>query len=53
MNAAKVLALALAAVVIINFLGMVFRLITPPTFWLVSIIAAIIAYKIIPKIRKK
>ena len=52
MNVAKVLALVLAAVVVANFLGLVFGVIKQMTFWIVSIIAAITAYKIIPKLSK-
>ncbi|MBI2550575.1 hypothetical protein HYV83_05360 [Candidatus Woesearchaeota archaeon] len=53
MNLPKALSLILAAVVIANFLGLVFRIIKPAAFWVVTIIAAITAYKIIPKLAKK
>ena len=53
MNLLKVLSLILAAVVVLNFLGLVFRVIKPATFWLVTIVAAITAYWILPKIKKK
>ena len=53
MNLPKVLALVLAAIVVLNFAGLIFRLIKPQTFWLITIVAAITAYKIIPKLAKK
>ena len=53
MNLPKVLSLILAAVVILNFIGLAFRIITPAAFWVVIIIAAITAYKVIPKLAKK
>ena len=53
MNLPKVLSLILAAVVILNFIGLAFRIITPAAFWVVIIITAITAYKVIPKLAKK
>ena len=53
MNLPKVLSLILAAVVILNFLGLVFRVIKPFAFWLVTIVAAITAYKVIPRLAKR
>ncbi len=53
MRLPKILSIVLAAVIILNFLGFVLKLITPATFWLVTIAAAILAYKIIPNLAKK
>ena len=53
MNLPKVLSLILAAVVVLNFLGLVFRVIKPAAFWVVTVVAAITAYKVIPKLAKK
>lgn len=53
MNLPKVLSLILVAVVVLNFLGLVFRVIKPAAFWLVTIVAAITAYWIIPKLKTK
>ncbi len=53
MNLAKVLGLVLAVAVILNFVGLVFKIIKPATFWLVTIVAAITAYKVIPKLAKR
>ncbi len=52
MKVAMALALSLAAAVVANFLGMVFGVIKPVTFWIVAVIAGITAYKVIPKLRK-
>ena len=52
MNLPKVLGIILAAVVVLNFVGLVFKVIKPATFWLVTIVAAITAYKVIPKLKK-
>lgn len=51
MNLPKVLSLVLAAVVIANFLGLVFKVVKPQTFWLVTVIAAITAYWLLPRMR--
>ena len=53
MNLPKVLSIILAAALILNFIGLAFRIIKPAAFWVVTIIAAITAYKIIPKLAKK
>lgn len=53
MNLAKVLSLVLAAAVILNFVGLVFRIIKPAAFWLMTIVAAVTAYWIIPKLKKR
>ncbi|MEK6854183.1 MAG: hypothetical protein AABX60_02520, partial [Nanoarchaeota archaeon] len=52
-NLPKMLSLILAAAVIANFLGLVFGIIKPAAFWLVTIVAAITAYWIIPKLKKR
>ena len=52
MNIRKVLSLILAAAVIANFFGLVFKLIKLQTFWLVTIMAAVLAYIILPRLKK-
>ncbi|MBI2142739.1 hypothetical protein HYU20_00135 [Candidatus Woesearchaeota archaeon] len=52
MNLPKALSIILAAVVVLNFVGLVFKVIKPATFWLVTIMSAIVAYLIIPRLRK-
>ncbi len=52
MNLPKVLSIILAAVVVANFFGLVFKVIKPAAFWLVTIVAAITAYKVIPKLKQ-
>ena len=51
-NLPKILSIILAAAVVLNFLGLVFRIIKPAAFWLVTVVAAITAYLIIPKLKK-
>ncbi len=53
MNLAKVLSLILAAVVVLNFAGLLFKVIKPAAFWLITIIAAVTAYWIIPRLSKR
>ena len=53
MNLPKVLSLVLAAAVIMNFFGLVFKVIKPAAFWLVTAMAAIVAYVILPRLKKK
>lgn len=53
MNLAKSLSLVLATAVILNFAGLVFKIIKPATFWLITIVAAVTAYWIIPKLKKR
>ncbi len=53
MNLAKVLSLVLAAVVVLNFAGLLFKVIKPAAFWLVAVVAAIVAYLVIPKLSKQ
>lgn len=53
MNLAKVLSLVLAAVVVLNFVGLLFKVISPAAFWLITIVAAVTAYWIIPKLSKR
>lgn len=48
----KALSLILAAAVIANFLGLVFGIVRPLTFWVVTIVAAVTAYWILPKLSK-
>jgi len=48
----KVLAIVLAAVLVFNLVGVAIKIIPPLVFWVVLILAAIIAWKIIPKIKK-
>ncbi len=50
MTLKKTLSLILAAVLIINLAGVAFRLINPLVFWFVVIVAAITAYKVLPKL---
>ena len=50
MNLPTVLSIVLAAVVVLNFLGLVLKIIKPAAFWLVTIVAAITAYWIIPRL---
>ena len=52
MNLPKFLSLVLAAVVVLNFLGLVFKIIKPAAFWLVTVVSAITAYWIIPRLKK-
>ena len=52
MNLPKVLSLILAAVVVLNFILFVMKIVTMATFWLVTIISAVVAYMIIPRIKK-
>ncbi|MBI2176324.1 hypothetical protein HYU40_03160 [Candidatus Woesearchaeota archaeon] len=53
MSLAKVLSLVLAAVVILNFIGLLFKIVKPAAFWLVTVVAAITAYWVIPKLKKR
>jgi len=53
MKLAKILAVILAVAVVANFLGLAFGVIKPLTFWIVTIVAAVTAYKIIPNLAKK
>lgn len=52
MNLPKALSLILAAAVVLNFLGLVFKIIKPAAFWLVTALAAIVAYLILPRLKK-
>ena len=52
MNLPKVLSLILALVVVLNFILFVMKIVTMATFWLVTIISAVIAYMILPRIKK-
>jgi uncharacterized membrane-anchored protein len=53
LTALKVFSLLLAAILIVNFVGLVFRVITPLVFWVVIVLIAIATYKLIPKLRTK
>ena len=53
MNLPKLLSIILAAVVVANFFGLVFKVIKPAAFWLVTVMAAVVAYVILPKLKKK
>lgn len=53
MNLAKVLAVVLAFVVVLNLAGLTFGIIKPVVFFGVAAIAAITAYKVIPKLNAK
>ena len=52
MNLPRILSLLLAVAVILNFVGLVFRIIKPAAFWLVIAIAAVVAYIILPRLKK-
>ena len=47
----KILSVILAAAVILNFAGLVFKIIRPAAFWLVIAIAAVVAYVILPRLK--
>ncbi len=53
MNLPKALSIVLAAVVVANFFGLVFKVINPAAFWFVTIVAAVTAYWVIPKLGRK
>ena len=53
MNLPKALSLILAAVVVLNFILFVMKIVTMATFWLVTIVAVITAYWIIPRLKEK
>ena len=49
----KPMAISLIAVVVINLLLFAFRVISQLLFWIVVIVIAVIAYKVMPKLRNK
>ena len=52
MNLQKILSLVLAAAVILNFVGLVFKIVKPAAFWLVIALTAVVAYIILPRLKK-
>ena len=53
MNFAKLISILLAAILVINFIALAARKVSPLAFWIVIILAAVAAYKIIPGIAKR
>ena len=51
-NLPKVLSLVLAAVVVLNFVLFVMKIVTMATFWLVTIMSAVVTYVILPRIKR-
>ena len=49
----KALAAAVAAIVVMCFLALIFRIISPLAFWIVMIAAALFAYKGLPMLRSR
>ena len=52
MNLAKVLGGTLAVVVVLNFVLLTLKRVPVAVFWLVIILSAIVAYLVLPKLKK-
>ena len=51
-NLRKILSIILAAVVVLNLVLFVMKIVTIATFWLVIILSAVAAYIVLPRIKK-
>ncbi len=49
----KILAVALSILVILSLTLLMFKMISTMTFWMVIIVCAIMAYKVIPYLKKR
>lgn len=49
----RIMGFVFIAILVVNFLLLIFKVITFLTFWINVILIALIAYQVIPRLRKK
>ena len=52
-NTIRIVSIAIIAVILLNLVLFAFRKITTLVFWLVIVVAALLAYKVIPWLKNK